>query len=161
VIILRFVHCKDPFSDAVLLRTGGLFSHVEALSHNQYIGAHVLGGVQARPPGYDKAFCDRERFALLKVDDFAEARFYSCIEGAVGEPYDFKAIAGITLNMDLHAKACIVCSALHTLGLIAANFFPRDLSVPFYQISPRDLELILSARDDVVFAPTIDLVSLL
>jgi hypothetical protein len=153
MILLRFVHCTDPVSDAILVDTGGLYSHVEAVTpEGKYLGAHANGGVLARPADYDAGKFDREQFMELTADDVMTAAFYHYLNAVIGEPYAFDAIADFVLHLDIHLQHRVICSALQTLALRGCDFFSVPLSVPdvpAHKISPRDLELMLIERPDV------------
>jgi hypothetical protein len=147
VIKLRFVHCKDPISDLILVQTGGLYSHVEAVTPDgKYLGAHSDGGVLARPSDYDAGKFDRQLFLDLPADNVMALKFYSYLNACLGEPYDFGAIAGFVAHFDIHQKHRVICSALQTLALRGCWFFATPLSQEAHEISPRDLLLILSGR---------------
>jgi hypothetical protein len=148
MIILRFVHAGGLGSNAIDFESGGLYSHVEAVTHDgKYLGAHVEMGVAVRPPDYETF--DREKFVLLPADDEMSAKFYHYLYAVVGEPYDFAAIAGFVVHMDAHQKHRVICSALQTLALRWCEYLPVPLPVPAHEISPRDLELGLTMRPDV------------
>lgn len=149
MIKLRFVHCNDAISNGILLQTGGLYSHVEAVTPDgKYLGAHADGGVQARPADYDSGKFDREFFADLPADEAMTAAFYAFLNRHIGEPYDFQAIVGFALHGDFHAAAHAICSAFQTLGLRQCLWFATPLGIPAHEISPRDLLLIISGRVD-------------
>lgn len=149
MIVLRFVHGNDLVSDAILVDTGGLYSHVEAVTPDgKYLGAHANGGVLARPSNYDAGTFNREKFVALPADDAMTAKFYHYLDEVVGEPYAFDAIAGFIMHLDVHVQHRVICSALQALAIRWCGFF-APLSIPAHEISPRDLELILSARLDV------------
>lgn len=149
-VILRFVHCPDPISNGIIFQTGGLYSHVEAVTPDgKYLGAHCDGGVLARERDYDAGRFDRERFLELAASADMAAGFYHYLNAVVGEPYDFGAIAGFIGHLDVHQKRRTICSALQTLALRGCMYFPRPLSILAHRVSPRDLELMLSARPDV------------
>jgi hypothetical protein len=153
-IILRFVHCIGAVSDGILLQTGGIYSHVEAVTpEGLYLGAHADGGVLARPSDYDAGKFDREIFVELTADDAMTAKFYHYLNAVIGEPYAFSAIAGFILHLDMQARHRVICSALQTLAIRWCNFFPvgllMPLAVPAHEISPRDLGLMLIQRPDV------------
>lgn len=155
-IRLRFVHCPDAISNAILFDTGGLYSHVEAVTPDgKYLGAHADSGVQARPSDYDKGQFDRQRFLELTADDAMSAKFYHYLNAVIGEPYDFGAIAGFISHFSVHEKARVICSALQDLALRGCLFFPNPLPVPAHSVSPRDLELGLCMRPDVREIPSI------
>jgi hypothetical protein len=146
-IRLRFVHGRDPESDAIIFDTGGLFSHVECVTPDgKYLGAHSGTGVQARPSDYDRGTFDRELFVDLPADAAMTAAFYAYAGKHVGEPYDFAAILGFAFRLNEHDKGKVICSALMTLCLRACGYFATPLAQPAHQISPRDLLLIISGR---------------
>jgi hypothetical protein len=147
-IIVRFVHGTDPVSDAILLDTGGLYSHVEAVTpEGKYLGAHADGGVLARDSNYDAGKFNREKFVELTADDAMTAKFYHYLNAVVGEPYAFNAIAGFMLHFDAHMQHRVICSALIALATRWCTFF-QPLSLPAHEVTPRDYELILSTRSD-------------
>lgn len=147
MIRLRFVHGIGVSSDAIVLDTGGLYSHVECvMPDGRYLGAHSDGGVQARSSDYDKGQFDRELFVDLPADAAMTASFYDWARRHVGEPYDFAAIRGFLWHMNDHDKGKVICSALMTLCLRDCGWFATPLSQPAHEISPRDLLLIISGR---------------
>ncbi len=146
-IRLRFVQGNDPISRAIILETGGLWSHVECVRPDgRYLGAHADGGVQARRSDYDAGQFDLQKFLDLPADPAMTAAFYAAADKHVGEPYDLLAIAGFLSHLDLHGKRKVICSALVTLLLRDCGWFATPLSEPAHQISPRDLYLIISGR---------------
>jgi hypothetical protein len=160
MIMLRFVTGNDLVSRLIRMQAGVSMpftpSHVEALSSDgkAYIGAHFNGGVAARPIGYDidqlMTLADgsrSERLIGLPATDQEETAFHTFVQSKIGEPYDWKAIAGF-LEPDVHQHELdhIICSAFMTAGLRACGYFPWPLTVPFHHISPRDLFLILSTH---------------
>jgi len=142
-IRLRFVTCNDPISALIRWAEDDWRSHVEAVVPEGYLGAHAQGGVQIRPKGYDNAIMIREELVDVPADSAAARRFESYLRDHIGEPYDFAAILGFVLRDDMHAKAHAICSALQTEALIFSGLV-RDLPLPSYQISPRDLRLYLA-----------------
>lgn len=156
MIRLRFVHCPDMISNGIILQTGGRYSHVEAVTPDgKYLGAHADGGVQARPADYDKGKFDRQRFLELAADEAMAAKFYHYLNAVIGEPYDLGAIAGFVSHISIHQQGHTICSSLQALALRGCEYFPRPLPVPAHEISPRDLELILSGRPDAREIPSI------
>jgi hypothetical protein len=138
-------------------------SHVEALTPDGkfYIGAHMDGGVMARPvgydagqiaklpDGYDKAFfpdglCDL-RLDLCTSQD-QDAMFQKFMTSHIGEPYDWKAIIGFLLPEHLHLPNHAICSALVTLALRDCKYFQWRLAAPAHLVDPRDLLLMISTR---------------
>lgn len=162
MITLRFVTADDAVSRLIRLQGGVSMpftpSHVEALSEDRksFIGAHLKGGVRARPVGYDTDALmtlpdgsKSERLVALPCTSAQEAAFHAFVQSKLGEPYDWKAIIGFGAP-DLHAHMLyrVICSAFMTAALRSpgCEYFPWPLTVPFHHISPRDLFLILSSR---------------
>ena len=147
MISLRFVHCPDVIGTAILLQTGGRFSHVEAVTpQGRYLGAHIGGGVLARPADYDKGLWSRQLFVDLPADEEMTAKFHHYLNAVIGEPYDAAAILGFAFHVDIHSQHHTICSALQALALRGAGWFATPLAVPAHEISPRDLLLIISGR---------------
>lgn len=153
-MILRFVQGRSLTALAIMAqeKTAMPFtpSHVEALTPDGgfYIGAHIDGGVQKRPVGYDTA--DAVHELLLKLDATPEqdAAFYAFLEKHIDEPYDWHAIIGFLIPAHEHVADHAICSALITLALRApgSEWFSWRLASPAHLISPRDLLLILSSH---------------
>lgn len=131
-------------------------SHVECVDPDsgKYLGAHGgieakgNAGFQARDPGYDAPF-HAEAFVGLPCTPEQEAAFYAAARASIGEPYDWRAIAGFVLPGHWHTKFEAICSAKMTQLLRGpgVEWFPSKapLAAPFHCIDPRDLLLILSA----------------
>lgn len=152
-IKLRFVTCSDPLSALIRTQAGISMpftpSHVECVSLDgkSYIGEHYDGGMQARPVGYDAKDLLHEKFVDLDCSPEQEAAFYAFVNSKIGEPYDWKSIISFAApDINLHALDHLICSAMMTAALRAANYFPMPLTVPFHHISPRDLMLMLSSH---------------
>ena len=138
-------------------------SHVEALSEDgkSYIGAHIDGGVRARPlhyadgqiarlpPVYDadvfpEGLCE----LLLKIDATPDQdrKFHDFMVSKIGQPYDFKAIIGFLLPEHEHSFDHSICSAVVSLALRASGWFRWRLAAPAHLVDPRDLLLIMSTH---------------
>lgn len=124
-------------------------SHVEALSRDgkSYIGAHIDGGIAARPIGYDAATMKDELRLDLGTDGDDAA--YAYMESKIGEPYDWKSIIDFLLPINWHEYNHVICSAFMTLTLRKKLFFAWPVAAPAHMISPRDLLLMISARMEV------------
>ena len=147
MIRLRFVHCPSIVGDAILLKTGGRFSHVEAVTpEGLYLGAHANGGVLARPSDYDRCQWSRQLFYVLPADDATTAKFYHYLNAVVGEPYSFSAIAQFITDVNITQSHHVICSALQMLALRGCEWYPTPLAYPAHEISPRDAMLLLSGR---------------
>jgi hypothetical protein len=154
-IVLRFVRHDDAISSAILLRTGGDFAHVEAVTPaGKYLGAFGNGyadipaGVSERPRDYDNGRFVKQRFMLLEASSDMSTNFYRSMHAAIGLPYDWGG-AGAFLYVDAHEDNHVLCSSFITLELRGCAYFPAPLSLRAHLISPRDLELGLSMRPDV------------
>lgn len=157
MIVLRFVQHNYSSSAAIIWKTGGDYSHVEAVTPDgKYLGAFGLGyngfepGVTERPIGYDSDKVVAQKFLLLNADDKMSAKFYHYLRACIGEQYDWGGISStIVAHIDFHEKHHVICSALQALALRGCSYFPVPLPVLAHNISPRDLELGLMMRPDV------------
>jgi hypothetical protein len=154
MIHIRFVTGNDFISNAIRIgENDGWATHAEVvMPDGTLLGAHIDGGVQARPPGYDKAKMTRELIVELNFGNFVgtigsnrqadigamEAAFYNFLRAQLGKPYDVTAIARRTDDSWF-------CSELVAAALEDCGYFPK-LSANDNHISPRDLLLILSGR---------------
>ena len=162
-ITIRFVTGSDVFSRLIALqaRVSMPFSptHTEALTLDGkfYIGAHLQGGVMARPVGYDADQLitlpdGKKSECLVKLPCSAEQEklFYDFVQSKVGTPYDWKAILGfVEPDTHEHEFGHLICSAFMTASLRGCGRFPHWLTVPFHRISPRDLFLVLSTHVEI------------
>lgn len=128
-------------------------SHVEAVSEDEtgYIGAHLGGGMQLRPIGYDKDDIEHELILDLAawVMPNQDRVFYDFINSLIGEPYDWPAIAGFIIPEHFHLENHVICSAAVSLALRKCGFFKYPLAAPAHLISPRDLLLMFSTRINI------------
>lgn len=163
MIRIRFVTGSDLISRFIRTQGGIAMpftpSHVEALSQDgdYYIGAHIDGGIMARPVGYD---ADKlltlpdgtksERFVSLPCAPNDQAAFYVFVNSKIGSPYDWKSIISFAMpDINIHDFAHVICSAFMVAALRNCGYFPWPLTVPFHHISPRDLLLILSTHIEI------------
>jgi len=150
MIIIRFVTCHDPVSDAIRHFEYGFWaSHVEALMPDgTLLGAHAEDGVKARPHDYDKDEFTRELYVHLPASPDQTDAFHSFLRAQIGKPYDFWAIAGIVAQRDWNDTNRWFCSELIAAALCHPDvaFFPKELAEEFNHITPRDLLLIVSGR---------------
>lgn len=162
MIRIRFMTGADMLSR--LIRTqGGIAmpftpSHTEALTPDgkYYIGAHIKGGIDARPFGYDdgevKTLADGRKADItvsLPCSEAQEAAFYAYAWSKVGAPYDWRSIISFAApDINMHVMDHLICSAFMTAALRTkgCEYFPMPLTVPFHHISPRDLLLMLSSH---------------
>lgn len=153
MIRIRFCHGKDQLSHLIELRGGTCMpftpSHVECVTPDgKFLGQRFDGGMQARNPGYDVTWLEHEKFVDLPVSQAQADAFYAKGMSLIGAPYDWKAIIDFAIPVNLHLFDHAICSATMTqlLRTKGCEYFPMPLTVPFHQISPRDLMLILSSH---------------
>lgn len=155
MIRIRFVTGNDWLSNAIRFgERDGWATHAEAvMPDGSLLGAHLAGGVQIRPAGYDKATMTREAIIELwlapnnvfAVEDAMTRTAWDFLNAQVGKPYDTTAIAGLALDRDWRETDSWFCSELMTAALEACGYLPR-LAAADNHISPRDLLLVLSGR---------------
>jgi hypothetical protein len=153
-VIIRFVEGSGFTSKLIIAqeKTAMPFtpSHVEAvMPDGSYLGAHFDGGVQARKPGYDAGQFANELFLTLEATAAQDVRFSQFMEKHIGEPYDWPAILGFVIPEHFHAPNHAICSALVTLALRDCGWFQWPLAAPAHLVDPRDLLLMISARQQV------------
>lgn len=162
MIRLRFITGSSMLSRLIRTQAGVSMpftpSHTEAVSQDGkfYIGAHVDGGIQARPVGYDAGDLltlpdgrKSELIVSLPCSGAQEQAFYAFANSKIGKPYDWESIFSFAApDINLHALDHLICSAFMTAALRAkgCEYFPMPLTVPFHHITPRDLLLILSSH---------------
>lgn len=153
MIRIRFVTCNDWISDGIhLYEHDGWATHAEAvMPDGSLLGAHLQGGVEIRPAGYDKSTMKRELIVDLPPFEDAdhpwgmEDRFYNFLRAQIGKPYDSTALVGLALDRDWHQADSWFCSELQAAALEECGYCPRLASLNSH-ISPRDLLLGLSFR---------------
>lgn len=161
MIHIRFVTGTGFISNAIRMgERDGWCTHTEVqMPDGTLLGAHIDGGVEARPPGYDKATMTRELFVELSFGNFVdtigsgrqaaidamETKFYGFLRAQLGKPYDITAIAGLALNRSWREADSWFCSELVAAALEFCGYLPK-LSAADNHISPRDLLLVLSGR---------------
>jgi hypothetical protein len=161
MIHIRFVTGSDFISNAIRIgERDGWATHAEVvMPDGTLLGAHIDGGVQARPAGYDKTKMTRELIVELSFGNFVdivgsgrqdaidrmEDAFYTFLRAQLGKPYDVSAIAGLALDRDWRLADSWFCSELVAAALEQCDYLPK-LSAADNHISPRDLLLVLSGR---------------
>lgn len=154
-MIIRFVQGTpdDPISWDIEARENVAMpitpSHVEMLSRDgkTYTGAHIDGGIQARPIGYDKATTKAELLVDLGPENDDAA--FSYMESKIGSPYDWTAIVDYLLPINWHRKNHLICSAFATLTLRKKLTLRWPIAVPAHMVNPRDLLLGLSCLMEI------------
>jgi hypothetical protein len=146
VIRLRFTDSsRGIFGKLIRWQTLGHVSHVEAVLPDGTIIAALAGiGVSELPCDYDQTSTSQTFVDIPSTEDQV-FRWVKYLHSRRGRPYDWEAIAGLALHTGWRMKGGLICSMLQTLALREAGVFPRPLSEPAHEITPRDLLLILSA----------------
>jgi hypothetical protein len=144
-VTISFVNAPSLITDLIRIRSP-FVSHAEfILPDGRRLGAHMKGGIQARPDGYQAL--DTEYRCKLWVPE--PDAFYAGANAKIGTPYDWKAILGLATGEDFHAPHEFICSAFVTTMLLDYNMI---VPLPFkpHQVAPYDLLLICSQHADVV-----------
>ena len=147
-MILRFVTGDDFVSRAIRAGEYGFWaSHVEAqMPDGTLLGAHLDGGVEARPAGYDQGEFTRELYVHLPATTPQDDAFHAFLRAQIGKPYDLTAIEALALGRDWTTPDSWFCSELQAAALRTCGWFASDLATQAAKITPRDLLLMLSAR---------------
>jgi hypothetical protein len=150
VITIRFVAGNDFVSRWISFGEYGFWAtHVETLMPDgSLLGAHAIGGVQARPRDYDKGKFSKELFVPIPATPEQTDGFHTFLRAQIGKPYDFEAIAGIVAQHDWRNDKAWICSELVAAGLCQekVGIFPPHLATELNRVTPRDLLLIVSGR---------------
>jgi hypothetical protein len=128
MITLRFVTAGDLASDAIRAEERCWASHVECrMPDGTLLGAHVDGGVQARPADYDATWT-QELFVDLPATPRQADAFHAFLTAQVGKPYDLAAIADIAFGeaapVDPARAPDWICCELIVAALLAAAIVP-------------------------------------
>jgi hypothetical protein len=146
MIRIRFVTGNDFISNAIRIgERDGWATHTEAFVDGAWVGAHIDGGVEARPPGYDRATLTRELIVDLETSPATAEAFEMFLAEQIGKPYDTTAVIGLGFGRNWREPDSWFCSELIAAALEACGYLPK-LSAPDNHISPRDLLLVLSGR---------------
>lgn len=148
MITLRFVTSGGAISAGIRAAEYGFWaSHTEAvMPDGTLLGAHIDGGVQARPADYDKGQFSRQLFVHLPTDDDMAGKFYAFLRSQLGKPYDVEAIIAFVARRDWQEPDSWFCSEIQAAALVACGWFASPLATEFNHITPRDLLLIVSGR---------------
>jgi len=126
---------------AIRIGTRSWASHAEFVDTDACttLGSRSIGGVQIR--SYFKDHYSRvEQFTS---EPGAIVKAYQWALTQVGKPYDFSAIAGITLDRNWHDERRWFCSELIVVAFekAGAPILSTRPSSAFWRITPRDLLL--------------------
>lgn len=143
---LRFVAQKTLVSAGIRFEEDFWASHVEAVLSDGYLGAHAEGGTQLRPVGYDKATLLREEFVDIPCTPEQDKAWEAFLRSKIGTPYDFSAILGIVLKVQIGSQNRLICSALQMQALISSGRV-KSIPLPVEEISPRDVRLFIAGLE--------------
>jgi hypothetical protein len=131
----------------------GEVSHVEmVLPDGSIISALSDRGVCHVEGDYDTT-STMQIFVDFPLADLDFLRWIAYLRSRLGRPYDWDSIYGEALFLDWRRPGGMICSMLAALSLREAGVFPRPLSEPAHEISPRDLLLMLSAHPSAIIHP--------
>jgi len=147
VITLRFVAHPGPFNALVRFAQYGFWpSHADVLMPDgTLLGSRFIGGVLARPPGYDDGDYLRDQYLRIPATAVQETVFYAFLNRQIGKPYDSLSILAFLSHRDWQAPEAWYCSELPAAALAECGVFPKHLAVQFNRITPRDLFLLAAA----------------
>lgn len=150
-ITLSFVCGRDISSRLIAWWGNGYegYSHVDAiLPDGSRLGARddevdgIPPGVQIRPHDYGKWI--RRKDVEIQVSDFTFRQWLRDAKARVGSQYDSGAIVDFILGSNrFHNGGHWICSAYQTELLVARQLLKHP-SIPFAQITPNSLLLMVS-----------------
>jgi hypothetical protein len=146
-IVLQFVATPGLSSRLIEWYGHGWCCHVDTvLEDGRLLGAHEDGGVQIKPPDYER-FLRRVRVELPAPDDVVD-RYYAFVRDQVGKPYDNSVIAGFAAGRNWRDRDHWICSELPAAGFEpgVSGYLPFPLTTASNKITPPDLLLICSTR---------------
>lgn len=130
-------------------------SHVEAVTpEGYYLGALLSGGVNNRPPDYDKRQWTQQLFVDVPSTEAQATAFYQFLGLQVGKPYDELAIGEMAVG-ELTGEApnwkdppSWICSALQTAALLTAGII-KGAPATVRLATPRDVLCACSALAEI------------
>jgi hypothetical protein len=142
-ITLQFVTTNALLSRAIGLFERAWVSHVDSvMADGRLLGAQNVGGVQIRPPNYEK-FSWVER-VTIPVTLAQEKAYWEFLQKQIGKPYDTLAIVGFVFNRDWRSPDAWFCDELVAAGLEHADVVHK-LAPEVNRLDVRDLYLVVSA----------------
>jgi hypothetical protein len=145
-VALQFVTESDLASALVRWFSHAGVSHVDlCLPDGRLFGAHLVGGVKARPPDYAH-WSTVQRITI--ATPVANAVYQAAL-AQDGKPYDWRCIAGFAFGRDWRERDSWICSELVAWALEQGRFFAHPLVLSASRMTPGDLLLVLSAFGDV------------
>jgi hypothetical protein len=127
-ITLQFVTSRDPelWGHPHVLR--GWCSHVDSvMDDGRLLGARSDGGVQIRPPNYEK-FSGVEP-VVLAAPYYKERAYSGFLKAQIGKPYDKPAIVAFAFNRDWRSPDAWFCDEL----VVTREKPPTDTGVEQWQ----------------------------
>jgi hypothetical protein len=154
-ITLRFVSSNDLVSRVIRgAELGFHYQHVEAkLPDGTLLGAHINGGVLARPAGYDTTY-DEDLYVEVPCSSEQAAAFEAFLWSQVGKPYDVVALAEMADGAltgeapDWPNSQSWICSALQTAALLTAGII-KSAPATVRLATPRDVLVACAALTSI------------
>lgn len=140
-INLRFIRNEGFVSKAIGWQTwgpGGIWSHVEFVVGDGYLGSQAPDGVLLRP----KTYCtpSEQLLCSVVVPDAVGAQVLAFAHAQIGKPYDYKSILGFVLRRDWRDTSAWFCSELVAAAFVYAGF-PLLRTTEVNRVSPSTLSL--------------------
>ena len=139
------------------------YTHVDVAQPDGLLGAHLEGGVQVRPVGYDTRAAARERWIALDVAPAVADAFDGFLRAQLGAPYDIGAItdfawAALSGEGSAHPPGAWrdpdrwFCSELVAAALVHAGVLPGALADEARHVTPQCLMFAVAAIGRVAAA---------
>jgi len=117
------------------------YQHVECvMPDGTLLGAHLDGGVMARPADYDAGKYQSDLRVSIPATAAQEAAFYAFLRAQLGKPYDLQEIGSIIVGVvtgsapDWTQTLSWICSELQTKAALAAGVIKSAVA----DSTPRD-----------------------
>lgn len=153
-MILQFVRGKDFGAKAIMWFSHAPYSHVDTVLPNEQLYGARSDKVGGQPPGvYGRVPSYVEGCPVLRIQvampPVMEAKYFDFILAQRGKPYDSSAIWGFGFGRNWRDDDSWFCSELVAAGLEASDYFGHPISLDANKITPADLILALSVKQEV------------
>lgn len=126
-------------------------SHCEAVFADCIIGSYE-DGVRKQTLDFDTSSTS-QIFVDIPMTKPVLSSWRRHLEDKIGSPYDYEAIVGFIAHQSFHAEGHFICSHLQVQTLRECKVIRHRLNVPYWEVSPRDLLLMMAAMPDAVIHP--------
>jgi hypothetical protein len=104
------------YSRGLLPGFNGWVSHVDSVTaDDRSLGAQNVGGVQIRPPNYEKF--SRVECVNITIIDKQQELYWNFLHEQIGKPYETLAIVAFALDCDWRSPDACLCDELVAAGL--------------------------------------------